>query len=111
MPYRFGDVVLLDYPFTDASGSKRRPGLVLLTEEDGDILFARITSKERAGEFDVSLREWEHVGLAYPSIVRLSKMVSLHRNLALREIGQLSETDKEAVLQLLQYLVQSMRNY
>ena len=50
MTYRFGDVVLLDYPFTDGVGSKRRPGLVLIPENDGDILFARITSQERTGD-------------------------------------------------------------
>src|SRR5580700_11258533 len=49
MKYRFGDIVLLDYPFTNAVGSKRRPGLILLPEDDGDILFARITSQDREG--------------------------------------------------------------
>jgi len=106
---KFGDVVLLDYPFTDASGSKRRPGLVLLPESDGDILFARITSKEREGEFDIALEDWKSIGLAYPSIVRLSKMVSLHTNLVLRQIGVLSAPDAESILNALGKMIRQIK--
>lgn len=105
----FGDIVLLDYPFTDASGSKRRPGLVLLPEEDGDILFARITSKEREGAFDIALEDWKSAGLAFPSIVRLSKMVSLNEELVLQPIGGLSLRDSHAVSAALERIVQQIR--
>ncbi len=105
MSYRFGDVVLLDYPFTDGLGVKRRPGLVLLVEKDGDVLFARVTSKERENNFDLSLEDWKAAGLAYPSMVRLSKMVSLHENLILRRIGNLTEKDRSAVLTSLQQMI------
>lgn len=106
---RFGDIVLLDYPFTDGSGAKRRPGLVLLPEVDGDVLFARITSKQRVSEIDVTIEDWKSVGLAYPSTVRLSKMVSLHSDLVLRRFGVLTPRHLESVLKGLGRLLANIR--
>ncbi len=41
----FGDIVLLEFPFTDGQQSKKRPALVLLDTQDGDMIVCRITSK------------------------------------------------------------------
>ncbi|MCX6843143.1 MAG: hypothetical protein NTX53_12765 [candidate division WOR-3 bacterium] len=41
--YSAGDVVLLEFPFTDTSGSKRRPALILHDTGDDDIVVARVT--------------------------------------------------------------------
>lgn len=109
MAYRFGDVVLLDYPFTDASSSKRRLGVVLLVEEDSDILLARITSKVKASSFDLVLHDWKEAGLAYPSIVRLSKLVSMHQNLIIRPIGTISAADRITLGNSLQNLIHFIR--
>ena len=39
--YQFGDVVLLEYPFTDLIGVKMRPAIVLKDTDDGDFILAR----------------------------------------------------------------------
>jgi mRNA interferase MazF len=109
MTYRFGDVVLLDYPFTDGIGSKRRPGLVLLPESDGDILFARITSQERADEWEVSIEDRTVAGLLHKSVVRMSKMVSLESSLVERKIGRLSEGDQSSVQAAFELLAKAIR--
>ncbi len=105
--YRFGDIVVLDYPFTDASGSKRRPGLVLLPEDDGDILFARITSQEREGRWEVAIQDWSQAGLLYPSVVRLSKLVSLESSIVWKNLGRMSERDQVAISLRLEDLIKS----
>ncbi len=43
--YRPGEVVLLLFPFADATGAKRRPALVLVDTGDDDIIVARITGQ------------------------------------------------------------------
>jgi mRNA interferase MazF len=43
--YAAGDIVLLQFPFTDTAGSKRRPALVLLDTGDDDIVVARVTGQ------------------------------------------------------------------
>ena len=108
MQYRFGDIVILDYPFTDAVGSKRRPGLVLLPEDDGDILFARITSKGREGKWEIEIEDWKSSGLLHPSVVRISKIVSLESSLVERVIGKLSDRDLISVRRALELLIASL---
>ena len=45
MNYKFGEIVLIAFPFTSGVGSKKRPALVLYDADDPDILVARITSQ------------------------------------------------------------------
>ena len=54
-----GDIVLLQFPFTDAAGSKRRPALVLLDTGDEDIVVARVTGQLSATPQDIVLDEWK----------------------------------------------------
>jgi len=43
--YQSGEVLLLLFPFADATGARRRPALVLLDTGDADIIIARVTSQ------------------------------------------------------------------
>lgn len=40
-----GDIVVVTFPFSDLSASKRRPALVLANADNGDYLLCQITSK------------------------------------------------------------------
>lgn len=40
-----GDVVVIEYPFSDLSGTKRRPALILARVSPSDFLLCAITSK------------------------------------------------------------------
>jgi mRNA interferase MazF len=41
-----GDIVVIPFPFSDLSSSKRRPALVLSELEGDDVILCQITSKE-----------------------------------------------------------------
>ncbi|MFA6084453.1 hypothetical protein [Mucilaginibacter sp.] len=43
-----GDVVVIPFPFSDLSGSKRRPALVLADLPGDDIILCQITSQQNA---------------------------------------------------------------
>jgi len=55
--FRVGEVVSVEFPFTDMQGRKRRPGVVLAIDSN-DLLLARITTHEPRDPFDVSLEDW-----------------------------------------------------
>ena len=40
-----GDVVVMPFPFSDLSDSKRRPALVLSDSQGDDVILCQITSK------------------------------------------------------------------
>jgi mRNA interferase MazF len=91
--YRFGEIVLLKFPFVEQQEVKRRPALVLLDAGDADILAARITSQDVYTEYDVVLAEWKESGLLIPSIVRLHKMATLQKRLVERRLGVLTHKE------------------
>jgi len=87
-----GDIVLVKYPFTDLSAEKLRPALVLLQEdEENDLLLAFITSSTiRKNPFDILILK-EKTGLHKDSIVRLKKLMTIHKSIIAGKIGNVSE--------------------
>jgi hypothetical protein len=67
--FRVGEVVSVEFPFTDMQGRKRRPGVVLASDAK-DLLLARITTHEPRHPFDVPLQDWAAIGLPKPSTAR-----------------------------------------
>ena len=88
-----GEVVLVDFPFTDRRGSSRRPGLVLLDTGDADIVVARVTSRLVGDEHDVQLYDWRLAGLVRPSIARPHKLLTISKRLIEQRIGAVSQSD------------------
>jgi mRNA interferase MazF len=103
-----GDVVLLEFPFTDTSGSKRRPALVLLDTGDEDIVVARVTGQLSATPQDVVLDEWQQAGLLLPSVVRLNKVATLQRRLVDKRLGRLTPGDWSRVVLTLRQACKSL---
>jgi mRNA interferase MazF len=95
--YKRGDVVLVPFPFTDLSNAKQRPALVVSADAFNatrdDVLVAAITSQIPAqlatDEFMIPAGELAACGLPKPSILRLSKLVALHRQLVVKRVGAL----------------------
>jgi mRNA interferase MazF len=99
--YSRGDVLLISFPLSDLSDIKRRPALVVLDTGDEDVLVARVTSQEPRSAYDVELHDWRDAGLLLPSIVRLDKLATLKKNLTVRTLGRLSDSDLERVESIL----------
>jgi mRNA interferase MazF len=106
--YRFGEIVLLKFPFVEQEEAKRRPALVLLDAGDADILAARITSQDVNTEYDVVLAQWKQSGLLIPSVVRLHKMATLQKKLVERRLGILTQEDLLNVQAKLQQIWKSV---
>ena len=110
--YKRGDVVLVPFPFTDLSSAKQRPALVISADAFNsvrdDVLVAAITSQVpttlAADEFMIPAGELSACGLPKPSILRLSKLVALHRQLVVKRIGALPAPTLTQVLAKLRQL-------
>lgn len=55
--YNKGDVVVLPFPYTDLSGVKKRPAVVVVNLRGQNIILAQITTNQRNDEDLVSLRK------------------------------------------------------
>ncbi|MBX2962206.1 MAG: type II toxin-antitoxin system PemK/MazF family toxin [Cyclobacteriaceae bacterium] len=50
-----GDIVVVPFPFSDLSSSKRRPAMVIANLPGEDIILCQITSQLVKDEFSISL--------------------------------------------------------
>lgn len=85
------EIVLIPFPFSDLSGQKVRPALVLFVDEaQGDILVAFLTSNVVEKDvYGVSIEKSDENGLRIDSILRLSKLATLDAKCAIGRIGTL----------------------
>ena len=106
MSYDPFDVVVVPFPFTDSSRTRRRPALVLSRESEyGSVIehsiLAMVTSqKNDPWPFDVKIQHKKQSGLTAPSVVRM-KLFTLDNRFILRKIGHLSKSDRQNVKQSL----------
>ena len=100
--YNFGDVVLVPFPFTDQSGIKKRPAVIVSSTEyqtqRRDLVIMAITSQVRPrpafGEFTIA--EWKKAGLIAPSAVK-PVLTTIEKRLVLKKLGQLQLVDVRAL--------------
>jgi mRNA interferase MazF len=87
--FAFGSIVLVLFPFTDLSGAKRRPALVVSRDNDrrADLVVCFITSIPRAGPDMAPLDADTETGLKVPSVVRFDKVATLDRSVIAGKIG------------------------
>ena len=95
-PIARGDIVLVPFPFTDLSATKRRPAVVLVVDPgQTDLTLAFISSQKIGtvgpGETAVlpTHPEFMLTGLRAPSKIRTTKLVTLSRDLLRRWLGRL----------------------
>jgi mRNA interferase MazF len=90
--YKAGDLVLLPFPFSDLSTTKRRP-VLMLTEPDtqGDFVACPVTSRS-GWTHGRLLSQADLAGGTLPLVswVRTDKVVTLHIGLILRRFGRVT---------------------
>ena len=88
--FAFGSIILTRFPFTDLSGDKRRPALVVsrANERRPDLVVCFITSVPRTGPDIVPLAATAGTGLKVPSMVRFDKLATLDRSVIAGKLGE-----------------------
>ena len=103
-----GDIVIVDYPYSDQIRSKIRPALVVQSDiwnqRLDDTIIASITSSRhrRVGAptqyfIDTTTTDSEQTGLRFNSIVQCENLLTYNRNRILSVIGSLSDAAMQQV--------------
>jgi mRNA interferase MazF len=87
--FEFGAVVLARFPFTDLSGDKRRPALVVSRDNGrrADVVVCFITSVPRSGPDAAPIAATAGTGLKVPSVVRFDKIATLDKSVITGKLG------------------------
>ncbi|HUY87314.1 MAG TPA: type II toxin-antitoxin system PemK/MazF family toxin [Pirellulales bacterium] len=101
MPVSRGDIVLAELPYSDGSGAKVRPALVVQNDVNNrrlqDVILALITSTTHRASLeatqllvDITTPDGQQAGLLHTSAVKCEHLITLHQRLINRVIGRLS---------------------
>ena len=108
--YSFGDIVLVPFPFTDQSGTKKRPAVVVSSaayhQARRDVLIMAVTSQARpAGTIgEVQVKDWKGAGLIKPSVIK-PVITTIEASLVIRRLGQLNTDEQEALRKAISRIV------
>lgn len=112
MRYRQGDIVVVNFPFSDLTNSKKRPALVISNKKvnsTGDYLLLQITSKQIVDSFTFPL-EKKHFESGYDlplkSYLRLQKIFLLNQRLISEKTSELKE---DAVISVVEEIIKLLK--
>lgn len=102
-----GDVVVLPFPFSDLSASKKRPALVIASLKGNDIILCQITSKDRYDSYALLLNDKDFAkgSLNVQSVIRPNRLFTADKSIILYKIGSLRKEKvkevEEAVIKII----------
>jgi len=106
MAHSFGEVVLVPFPFTDQSGAKKRPAVIVSGSAyhagRRDLVIMAITSQVRQplGFGEALVADWQAAGLIKPSVLK-PVFTTIEQGLVVRTLGALSAADLRALRETL----------
>lgn len=96
-----GDVVVIPFPFSDLSQTKRRPALIISSTSSNDLILCQITSKTVKDYHSISIDDnsFESGTLNQPSNVRPNRLFTADKNIILYKIGKLNKPTINSVIE------------
>ena len=95
-----GDVVVIPFPFSDLSQSKRRPALVLAPLQGNDTILCQITSKNIKDNYAISVDEadFESGSLKQAGNIRTNRLFTADTHIILYRIGIIKKNKLNQVI-------------
>ncbi|MEY3411629.1 MAG: hypothetical protein RIQ70_315 [Bacteroidota bacterium] len=103
--YNQGDIVVVNFPFTDDSAFKKRPALIISNatiNKTGDYILVQITSKINTDALSITIEDSDWLNpLPLKSFIRIHKIFTVHDSLILSKIT----TAKSEFLKVVSYKI------
>jgi len=95
-----GDIIVIDFPFSNLKESKRRPVLILKVPKGGDIIVNQITgsSYEKSVEIKITDKDFKKGTLKKESFVRIDKLASIEKSLIKYKLGSIESKKFNEIL-------------
>jgi mRNA interferase MazF len=87
-----GDVVIIPFPFSDLTGSKKRPALVLADLPGNDIILCQLTSQNSGDPNIIVLTagDFSSGGLQITSYIRPPRLFTADKSIIVRKTGSVN---------------------
>ncbi len=94
-----GDIVVMPFPFTDLSSTKKRPALIVSTLLGDDLIVCQITGKVKEDTYVVKIKDSDIKGgkLKGDSFIRTNKIFTADKSIILYKVGSLEKNKMREV--------------
>src|SRR3972149_9954982 len=88
-----GDVIVIEFPFSDLKNAKRRPVLILKVPKGDDVIVAQITGESYEDSVEIPLKkeDFKQRSLKRESYIRIDKIASIEKYLIKYKAGSLKQ--------------------
>ena len=88
-----GDIVVIEFPFSNLKSAKRRPVLIIKVPKGEDVIVAQITgeSYEKFVEIPIKKEDFKQGSLKRDSYIRIDKIASIEKYLIKYKAGSLKQ--------------------
>lgn len=96
-----GDAVVLPFPFSDLSASKKRPALVVAVLDGDDVILSQITTRANQDSYSVTITDQDFIsgGLRQESAVRTNRLFTGDSKIISKCAGKLKVEKLKAIIQ------------
>ena len=110
MTYSFGELVLVDFPFSSNLGIKKRPAVVIsktnFNNSREDIILLAVTSKvDNLTIGEALLKNWKEAGLVKPSAFK-SVIFTVEKQYIDKTLGKLTNSDRDILSNCLKQILE-----
>jgi mRNA interferase MazF len=104
-----GDVVILPFPFSDLSQTKRRPALVINQLDGNDLILCAITSQIKLDKYAVAIEnnDFASGSLNRNSYVRVNRLFTAENKIIAYKIGYLKP---QKITEIINKLIETLQN-
>jgi mRNA interferase MazF len=108
--YQQGDIVIIEYPYSDGTGGKVRPVIIVSNDTanatDRDMIFAKITTNQRGDSYSMPLNATDTVRpLPRNSEARANKLYTLDSDLIKQKLTSLTPRALMMLVELVKTVV------
>lgn len=103
-----GDIVVVPFPFSDLTQSKRRPALIISKLEGDDLILCQITSQSIKDSYAISLddKDFQRGSLKQSSNIRPNRIFTADNHIVLYKVGNLKI---EKLTEIIEAIVEIIR--
>jgi mRNA interferase MazF len=102
-----GDVVVLPFPFSDLSQSKKRPAFVVAPLQGDDVILCQITTVIHSDLYSILLEEKDFVtgSLKQPSYIRPNRLFTSDIRIIIKRVGSVHQNKIEEVIKKITMII------
>lgn len=111
--YRRGEIVLIPVPFTDLSSSKKRPVIIVSSDEHNllseDVICMAITSQIKGFDYEIIIgnNDMENGKLPKESCIRADKIYTLNKSIIVKKYGNLNLIKLNKAVSIIEKIIKS----